>query len=971
MTIKIPVSAEFQADDVQKQIAQINAQFKSMGDAIAKANNQRFEPITLKTKEDLKYYVQQSEKLLKIQGELRNRMERSGQGGKNPLMANWGHLYMNENTRMKRQQEMLVYFGGEFEDGNKPAAPKKPAPHAPIPPVNQPGGSGGGRRPPGGNPWVQQGTRVLQSGLNAAGPVGGVAAGALNTGMSAGFGAGLMGLVGGMVALGVGKIVGAATEKIDQAERNNVEFDRLKRTLGDVNVSFAGLKTLIHDNANNLAITFEEAGKLSMSFAKLGNVSDDQYHNLGKDIGVGVGFSRGFGLDPEQGNEMFGRMRGLRLTSNDQDSKRMALLIGETIGKSNAFAKADEVMEAIASFATMQTRQVLATPNLRGYAGEYSALVGSGIPGLDPAGAGGLLSRVNSSLMAGGARGEASQFFTSMVSERMGLNPIQSAIMREGGAFATNDLMFGGGSAASRFGIKGPQGDSTFLQNTLQMLREKYPEKGMQAMAAANHLGIGMNQAMALLSVNPNEMGGLQRGLSDAGIDMGTLNSAGIANLSKVFTGSDGDRQAVANSLYGRTGNQALTTTESDRLRTAMAGDDVEAQKKILAELVSSRDQEKTQGSDIRDSKNLLDNIKTAVADKLIPLVTEMRHGVMAIAGVGKDGMTPQKIQEQVVRAEYQGKADAITQQYQAQIDEQLEKSNNARGRTVGMLTDDEAELPRDQQMKAMVERQERAKAEMEEADAEIERLKAERDGKLKGVQTQADAAVDGIYGVKNGQPPSGWKPGVSPIGGITDVQDPVKRQRLAAFLEAIAASEGANYDTIVGGTKTISDYSKHPNVVGLTTKDGKSTAAGRYQITKSTWDSLSYLGLSDFGPESQDIAAIELLRRRGALDDVLGGDVDGALGKLGSEWQGLPSGTSRNQGKRSRAYFDAQYNAGLERNKPAELPESDSSSGQSSVNVNVPPIEVRHLNEQGQTVQPTQTIQPVVTPARPFGMGG
>ncbi len=38
MTIKIPVSAEFNGDDLNKQIGQINARLKQMGEAVAKAN---------------------------------------------------------------------------------------------------------------------------------------------------------------------------------------------------------------------------------------------------------------------------------------------------------------------------------------------------------------------------------------------------------------------------------------------------------------------------------------------------------------------------------------------------------------------------------------------------------------------------------------------------------------------------------------------------------------------------------------------------------------------------------------------------------------------------------------------------------------------------------------------------------------------------------------------------------------------
>ncbi|MND16902.1 Phage lysozyme [compost metagenome] len=969
MSIKIPISADFNGDDIKKQISQINAAMKQMGEAVAKANGQKFEPITLSGKEDLKYFVAQSEKLLKIQGELRNRMVKSGQGGKNPVMANWNQMYLNESARMKRQQEMLVFLGASFEDINNPTKPGRPSS---PPPIN--------RRPPGAppsppvNPWVRQGTKVIQSGLNAAGPVGNVASNALGTGMSSGFGAGLMGLMGGIVALGVGKLVSGVMEKIDQAEQNNVSYDRLKRTLGDVNVSFEGLKTLIHDSGNNLAITFDEAGKLSMQFAKLANLSDDQYKQLAPELATGVGFARGFGLDPSQSMGMLGTMRGLRITGNDQDSRRMALLIGETIGKSGAFAKAEEVMDALSNYATTQTRNSLSRANISGYAGQYSALASSGIPGLDPAGAGSMLSRINSSLMSGGAHGEASQFFSSMVANRMGLDPIQMAILREGGAFATNDQMFGEGSAASRYGVSGPGGNSTFLQETLGTMRQKYRDPGMLAMATANHLGIGMNQAMALLSVKPNEMGTLQRGLSSAGIDMSSLNSAGIANLAKVYTGSASDRQSVANSLYGRTGSQALTSSEADRLRTVMASGDADAQKKMLAELVATRDQERTTGSDIRDSKNLLDNIKTSIADKLIPLVTEMRHGVMAIAGVGKDGMTPQKIQEKVIRAEFDDKADQIRQRYQSQIDEQMERHEQAKFRSAGIPTPEEAQLSPQEQLRAVTARQEAAKQEMDAANAEIKRIEAARDKELSANRASADAKVDQAYGRGGSNPPAGWRPGVTPINRVSDVEVPYQQQNLSAFLETIAASEGANYDTVVGGSK-FSDYSQHPNKVGVITGDGPSTAAGRYQITNTTWKRIKRkLGLTDFSPESQDRAAIELLRERGALQDVLNGDVDAAIAKLGDEWQSLPSGKSRHQGKRSRAFFDDQYGKALERNKPspALLPNNDAGAGgQTNVSVAVPPIEVIHRNERGQQVAPSQTLQPIVTSSRPFGARG
>jgi muramidase (phage lysozyme) len=129
-------------------------------------------------------------------------------------------------------------------------------------------------------------------------------------------------------------------------------------------------------------------------------------------------------------------------------------------------------------------------------------------------------------------------------------------------------------------------------------------------------------------------------------------------------------------------------------------------------------------------------------------------------------------------------------------------------------------------------------------------------------------------------------------------------------MLDLIAASEGGEYDLIVGGKQRISDYAKHPNVVGLTTPDGPSTAAGRYQITRTTWNDIAS-DLPDFSPASQDEAAIRLLKRRGALEDVDRGDFQAAIAKLGDEWVSLPSSTNKNQPRRSQEFIDAKLGNG------------------------------------------------------------
>lgn len=130
-------------------------------------------------------------------------------------------------------------------------------------------------------------------------------------------------------------------------------------------------------------------------------------------------------------------------------------------------------------------------------------------------------------------------------------------------------------------------------------------------------------------------------------------------------------------------------------------------------------------------------------------------------------------------------------------------------------------------------------------------------------------------------------------------------------MLDLLSAAEGTTefgYATAFGGAK-IPDLADHPRVQkGFTQTDGRkntSSAAGRYQFLERTWDDLAdKLGLPDFGPRSQDLAALELIRRKGVLDEVANGNFDAAIKKLGVTWASLPS-SPHPQNKRSWEWVD------------------------------------------------------------------
>lgn len=164
------------------------------------------------------------------------------------------------------------------------------------------------------------------------------------------------------------------------------------------------------------------------------------------------------------------------------------------------------------------------------------------------------------------------------------------------------------------------------------------------------------------------------------------------------------------------------------------------------------------------------------------------------------------------------------------------------------------------------------------------------------------------------------------------NVDTETAQRNVSAFLAMLQQSEGTAsapdpYRVCYGYGHTIADLSEHPAITGewrgerlsdaMCANAGHapgciSSAAGAYQIIRGTWASLrDRLGLPDFSPASQDAAACELLRQRGALQDVMAGRVALAIAKAKPVWASLPGNYAR-QGQRSGAQLVAWFtNAG------------------------------------------------------------
>lgn len=146
----------------------------------------------------------------------------------------------------------------------------------------------------------------------------------------------------------------------------------------------------------------------------------------------------------------------------------------------------------------------------------------------------------------------------------------------------------------------------------------------------------------------------------------------------------------------------------------------------------------------------------------------------------------------------------------------------------------------------------------------------------------------------------------------LSTESEEVKNQNEQAFLWAIRVSEGTSgpdgYRTLVGGS-LFSSMADHPRVlIDLPNLGIKSSAAGAYQIIRRTWDGVAgKLGLTDFSKESQDAAALELIRQRGALADVRAGQFAVAIDKCKKEWASLP-GAGYGQHENTLARLQSAY---------------------------------------------------------------
>lgn len=413
-------------------------------------------------------------------------------------------------------------------------------------------------------------------------------------------------------ARGLGSMVSDAVRLGGEEATGN---DRLFRLLRDTTTDFGKLREEVRGTANAFGQTIQETQRLAHSYAELANATTSEEVQRG--LALSLGFARGYGMDPGQVTQGFGRA-----AFAGQDPRRFAGILAEAIQQSGLTSRPGEVMETLLRFQERSTSQFGAGNALDYFAAAYSHLSSSNNPGLRGQNGANLLAQIDAAVQRGGAMGEASQYLTHRAFNRAGIsNPYQIEFALAGGMFTGVNGEEAGEGNPTIFNAMAAEIMRAYPGNTPEQQYRRYHALG-------NHFGISPRAARAFFTSSGNYSGMIGQTLQDAGIPLDQVRSDAFRDIASI-TDPNADLGAIRSNILNRMGS-------NDPMRRQVQESEGEDLRRVMLQWIARNGRQETEGSRLQDSMAQLNNALTAAGSGLIPTLTDLRGGIASLTeGIG------------------------------------------------------------------------------------------------------------------------------------------------------------------------------------------------------------------------------------------------------------------------------------------------------------------------------------------------
>jgi hypothetical protein len=664
--VKIGVGAN--VGGVDAAIQKITASMNKLGSAVAQNQKMKFEPTDVKLMaRDLALVNKQFQQTLALSAQLRSALKATGQTGSHLSQIDFSKLSADPRVAQRlRDRAFLHSVRGTALD---PTAYNETDANGNIVPPAAPGGGGGGaggsgggaggpggaggggggRRPRGGGGGGSGGSsegeeggswwrrRPRDMGTATALAVGNGIGGSMGNVLTAGIAGGPMGAILAGVTSVIGKGMEWAGQGMDQAKARNLDLDSLKRSMGDLGVSFRGLSDESYKAAQGLGMANGEFVKLEQQANSASGGAYSTPGELSRATRSGVDLSRAYGLDPSQG---VGFVSGMQRINSRQNNKELATQLAEAIVNAQGKATPGEVMQAMQGFAASQNRFNSGSVDLDRFGNAYGSMLRG--DGMTADHASSILGQANSAMQQMGGT-EASKNFTLQAFGN--LDPIRAAMRAEGGLFGNGLDSPAITSYMSQHGVKdwdsqgkGPAGTNFGVMR--DAFDRAYAGRGqygaeMELDAEKNYFGLrSYADTSSFMNMSDSDHNGIATVLKNAGLKLGDVREGGlqaIASISKA-TSFGGLDSLYKNSIRSR---GDMSPADLNTLDKAEKGGDFQEFQNELVRVLAGKGQEDDQATTQRSIDATLSDIKTKIGDGLLPMTNTMMQGIIKMAGLG------------------------------------------------------------------------------------------------------------------------------------------------------------------------------------------------------------------------------------------------------------------------------------------------------------------------------------------------